>query len=244
MLSAERRTGRGLTIMFSYTGGKVISDSLALPQSDFGENAARESGFQDGKYNRRAERAVDPQDVAQRAVISSVYELPFGPGQRWNVSNAFLSRIVGGWQINTIGTFQTGLPIAITGANNQLASRPNSTGQSAKLENPTAARWFNTDAFVNPPEFTYGNVGRTLPDVRSPGTVNWDLSLLKSTQITEGVNLQFRAEAFNVFNHVNLGQPGTAFVPGANGKNSSGAFGVITSARDPRQIQLGLKLRF
>jgi hypothetical protein len=222
----------------------VISDALQLPQADFGENNGRESVFQDGKFNRGAERAIDPQDVSQRAVISGVYELPFGRGKRWNFDNRVVTRVIGGWQVNAIGTFQAGIPLSITGANNQLADRPNSTGQSAKLDNPTAARWFNTDAFVNPPEFTYGNVGRTLPDVRSPGTVNWDISLLKTTAITERVNLQFRAEAFNAFNHVNLGLPGTTFVPGANGKNSSGTFGVISSARDPRQIQLGLKLRF
>jgi hypothetical protein len=244
LVSVEKKTARGLTILFSYTAGKVISDSLQLPQGDFGENSGRESVFQDGKFNRSAERAVDPQDVSQRAVISGVYELPFGRGKRWNPGNAFTSRVIGGWQFNAIGTFQSGLPLSITGANNQLADRPNSTGASAKVANPTAARWFNTDAFVNPPDFTYGNIGRTLPDVRSPGTVNWDISLLKTTAITERVNLQFRAEAFNAFNHVNLGLPGTTFVPGANGKNSSGTFGVISSARDPRQIQLGMKLRF
>jgi hypothetical protein len=243
MLSVEKRTAHGLTILFSYTGGKVISDALLLPQGDFGENNGRETVFQDGKYLRGAERAVDPQDVSQRAVISAVYELPVGRGKRWNPGNPIVSRVVGGWQINTIATFQAGLPLSITGANNQLADRPNSTGVSAKLDHPTAARWFNTDAFINPPDFTYGNISRTLPDVRSPGTSSWDLSLLKAFAITERVNVQFRAEAFNAFNHVNLGLPGTSFVPGTNGKNASGSFGTITSARDPRQIQFAMKLR-
>ena len=246
LLSAEKKTARGLTMLFSYTAGKVISDALQLPQADFGENASRESVFQDGRYNRRIERATDPQDVSQRAVVSAIYELPFGPGKRWGAStHGLVSRLIAGWQFNVIGTFQSGLPVSITGANNQsTADRPNSTGQSAKLENPTAERWFNTTVFMNPPDFTYGNVGRTLPDVRSPGTVNWDLSAQKTTAITERVNLQFRAEAFNALNHVNLGLPGATFVPGTSGLNSSGAFGVITSARDPRNIQLGLKLRF
>ena len=83
-----------------------------------------------------------------------------------------------------------------------------------------------------------------LPDVRAPGDVNWDLSLVKATQIKERLQLQFRAEAFNFLNHVNLGIPNATFVAGPDGKNSSGSFGVITTARDPRQIQLGLKLRF
>ena len=244
LLSVERKSARGLTFLFSYTAGKLISDALLVPQSDFGENSGRESVYQNGKYDRRAERAIDPQDVSQRAVISGVYELPFGPGKRWSASNALLGRMIAGWQVNAIGTAQTGLPVSVTGANNQLADRPNSTGQSAKLSNHTAAKWFDTSQFVNPAEFTYGNVSRTLADVRAPGTVNWDASLLKTTAITDRVNLQFRAEVFNLFNHVNLGLPGATFVPGANGMNSSGSFGVISSARDPRQIQLGLKLRF
>lgn len=244
LLSIQKKTTSGLTVMFSYTGGKLISDSLLVPQSDFGENSGGLSGFQDGKFNRRAERSIDPQDVSQRGVISAVYELPFGPGKRWNSSHSVLKRVIEGWQVTTIGTMQTGLPVLVTGANNQLASRPNSTGVSPALVNPSASAWFDTNAFVNPPNFTYGNIGRTLPDVRSPGTVNWDFSLLKTTRLTERVNLQFRAEAFNILNHVNLGLPNAAFVPGLDGKNSSGSFGVISSARDPRQIQFGLKLRF
>lgn len=244
LLSVEKKTAHGLTLLFSYTGGKLISDALQLPQSDFGENNARMSGFQNGKFNRRLERSVDPQDVSQRAVISGVYELPFGPRQRWRFSNGVLNRLAGGWQVNAIAVLQSGLPIGITGANNFLASRPNSTGQSPELETRTAAKWFDTEAFVNPPDFTYGNIGRMLPDVRSAGTVNLDLSLLKTTMITERVNVQFRAEAFNVMNHVNLGLPNAAFVAGANGRNSSGSFGVVSSARDPRQVQFGLKLRF
>lgn len=244
MLSVERKTANGLTLLFSFTGGKLISDSLVLPQSDFGENSARTSAYQNGAYDRRSERAVDPQDVSRRAVISAVYELPLGPGRAWNPSAALLRRLVEGWQLGTIGTMQSGLPLTITGANNQLATRPNSTGRSAATDNPGIASWFDTTAFVNPPDFTFGNVARTLPDVRSPGSVTWDLSLMKNTRLTERIALQFRVETFNVLNHVNLGQPNTAFVPGANGLNASGSFGVITSAREPRQVQLGLKLRF
>ena len=86
------------------------------------------------------------------------------------------------------------------GASNGAANRPNSTGTSARIENPTAERWFDTSQFVNPPPFTYGNVGRVLPDVRTPGTVNFDMSLIKNTRFGEDFNLQLRAEAFNVFN--------------------------------------------
>jgi hypothetical protein len=97
---------------------------------------------------------------------------------------------------------------------------------------------------VNPVNFTFGNVGRVLPDVRSPGTVNWDLSLIKNTRFAERYTVQFRAEAFNFLNWVNLGAPNVSFVPGPDGKNRSGSFGAVTSSRDARNVQLALKFIF
>lgn len=89
-----------------------------------------------------------------------------------------------------------------------------------------------------------GNVGRTLPDVRTPGTFNFDLSMIKDTRITERVNLQFRAEAFNFLNTVNLRAPNDTFTAGPDGRNSNANFGTINAARDARIMQLGLKLIF
>jgi hypothetical protein len=206
--------------------------------------AGNDIGYQDGLYNRKENKAIDPNDIAQRVVMSVVYELPFGAGRRFNPSNSVLRQVVGGWQISTIGQVQSGQPLRIRGASNFMADRPNSTGQSAKIDNPTAQRWFDTSVFINPPDFTFGNVGRTLPDVRAPGTFNWDLSAIKNTRITESVNLQFRAEAFNFLNSVNLNAPSTGFSPGPGGKNVSATFGTITGARDARSIQLGLKVIF
>jgi hypothetical protein len=238
LFSAEKRMARGFTMLFSYTGGKIISDSLATPVNFGPIEQASIVGWQNGKYNRRAERSIDPTDVSQRATISLLYELPFGRGQQgWN-------RLIGGWQVNTIGIMQTGIPLVVRGANNQRADRPDSTGVAAKLDNPTAQKWFDTTQFVNPAPFTFGNVGKTIPNVRAPGTVNWDLSLIKNTRITERLNVQLRAESFNFLNQVNLGIPNTTFSPGPDGRNQSGAFGVITSARDARTIQVALKLYF
>jgi hypothetical protein len=83
-----------------------------------------------------------------------------------------------------------------------------------------------------------------LPDVRGPGTVNFDLSVIKDTRIRERVTLQFRAESFNFLNKVNLGQPSGSFSPGADGKNANANFGTISSARDARINQLALKVIF
>ncbi|MBM3758749.1 MAG: TonB-dependent receptor [Acidobacteria bacterium] len=238
LLSAEKRFSKGLAFLFSYTGGKIISDSIATPVNFGPIEQASIVGYQNGKFNRAAERSVDPSDVAQRATISLVYELPFGKDQKG------INKLIGGWQVNTIGIMQTGIPLVVTGANNQRANRPDSTGKSPAIDNPTAQRWFDTTAFVNPAPFTFGNVGRTIPDVRTPGTKNFDLSFIKNTRIVERFNLQFRTEMFNFMNNVNLGAPNAAFSPGPSGFNQSGNFGVITSARDARTIQLSLKLMF
>jgi hypothetical protein len=177
-------------------------------------------------------------------VLSGVYELPVGKGKALDFQNAVLNNTLGGWQLNGISVIQTGVPVVVTGANNNLASRPNSTGQSARLDNPTAAQWFNSSVFVNPPSYTYGNLGRVLPDVRNPGVVNVDFSLVKNFSLKEKARVQFRAESFNTLNHVNLGFVSAGFSPGANGLNASGTFGTIASARDARSLQLALKLSF
>ncbi len=213
--------------------------------SNFGAvEVGSDNGYQNGKYDRGAERSIDPTDVSNRLVLSGIYELPFGKGKRYPASNGFMNSLIGGWQLNLIGTIQGGLPLVVRGASNFLANRPDSTGKSAKLDNPTPERWFDTTQFVNPVNFTFGNLGRTLPDVRSPGIVNFDMSAIKDTVIIERLRMQFRAEMFNFVNHTNLGSPNVSFSPGPDGLNRSATFGTITSARDPRIIQFGLKLIF
>jgi hypothetical protein len=246
LLSVNKRFTNGLVLLASYTKAKLISDSVSIPVN-FGsalESNATISGYQNGLYNRRAERSIDPTDVAQRFVLSGVYELPVGKGKALNISNPLLNAVIGGWQTQGILTIQGGLPLAITGANNNLATRPNSTGQTAKLSDPNQYAWFNTSVFVNPPNYTYGNAPRTLPDVRGPGAVNIDASLIKSFHIWERFGIELRGEAFNAVNHVNLGMPNTAFVAGANGTNTSSTFGTITSALASRTLQLGAKVNF
>ncbi len=244
LLSVEKRFAHGVAFLASYTKAKLISDSVVTPENFGNVEQSGIVGYQNGRYNRAAERSLDPTDVADRLIMSGIFELPFGRGKRFSSGSGLVNRVIGGWQLNLIGTLQTGNPVPITGANNNLATRPNSTGQSAKLDNPTAEHWFNTSVFVNPPLYTFGNVSRTLPDVRQPGDVNFDLSVTKDTMIVERLKLQFRAEMFNVPNHTNLGLVNSSFGAGPNGLNQSSTFGTITSARDPRIIQLGLKLVF
>ena len=235
----KRPLSDGLLLHLAFTGGKKIGDSTQIPVNFGPVEQVNENSYQDGLYARHLQKSIDPTDVAKRAVISVLYQLPFGRGAKSGIN-----RLIGGWQINSIGTIQDGVPLVVRGADNFQANRPNSTGRSARLDNPTPERWFDTAAFVNPPDFTFGDVGRALPDVRGPGTVNFDLSLIKDTFIGERVNIQFRAEAFNFLNNVNYRTPNTSFRPGADGLNASATFGTITAARDARVMQFGLKVIF
>jgi len=254
-LSAQRQARNGLLLLFGYTMSKLLDDSVNSPLAYLNGIAAN-NGYQN-VYNRRAEYSLDPADVSQRATVSALYNLPFGRNQKFSSGNAWVNRAIGGFQLNLIAVFQTGTPLTITGANSQAnaATRPNFVpGQNVKLSSPTPLKWFNTAAFQNPSDYTFGNVPRTLANVRGPGTQNFDFSIFKTTEITERWKIQLRAEAFNVLNHANFGLPNTTFSAAANpvvngngvggGGNTNGAFGTITNAADGRSLQLAAKLMF
>lgn len=245
-INVQKRMSHGILVNFSFTGGKRMSDSILSP-IDFGPiEQVTETGFQSSTWDRQANKSVDPTDVSQRLVSSILYELPFGRGKAFNPSNTFVEKLVGGWQVNLISVMQTGIPLTVRGASNNAADRPNSTGVSAALSRGerTSQRWFDTTQFVNPPQFELGNVGRTIPDVRHPGTVNFDISMIKNTRFRERFNLQFRFESFNAFNHVNLGLVNDTFSAGPDGRNASATFGTTVTARDARINQVALKFIF
>ncbi|MGD0124016.1 MAG: TonB-dependent receptor [Terriglobia bacterium] len=242
-VKVEHRVSQNLTVLASYTYAKLISGSLISNIAWMSTlSSTLYNGYQDGKFDRNAEKSVDPTDVPQAFVLSYVYKFPLGRGHTWALNNSFTNAVLGNWSMSGVFTADGGPPLIITGANNFLAERPDSTGQSAKLASPNLNEWFNPNVFVNPPNYQYGNLGRTLGNVRAPGLTNFDFALLKDFPIKEKFTVQFRAESFNVANITNLGLPNTTFVPGPNGYNFSGTFGTITSAYDPRSIQFGLKL--
>ena len=250
LASAEKRFSKGFTFLASYTFAKLISDSIFNGLNFIGSEGGNDFGYQNGLYNRRAERSEDPSNVPHRLVLSGLFELPFGKGRRFDVQNGVLDAVVGGWQLNTITTIVAGTPLSVRGANNGLANRPDWIGS---LELPSGftdanpqrgVQWFNPAAFVNPALYVFGNTPRAISQFRNPGAVIIDLSVFKNFTITEKLKLQFRAEAFNAPNHVNLGTPNGSFGAGPGGTNNNDAFGRITSSRDPRLMQLGLKLIF
>jgi hypothetical protein len=136
-----------------------------------------------------------------------------------------------------------------------VATRPNILlSVSVKLDHPTIGKWFNTAAFVNPPDYSFGNAPRAYSHVRGPSQTNFDMSIFKTTTIMHEARLEFRVEAYNALNHTELGQPNTSFVAGApadssnpsaeGGSNTSSTFGTITSALSARIVQLGVKVLF
>lgn len=262
MLSVQRRLEHGLQILSAYTFGK-ITDAGVQSVSNLSAVGTGTSASPQNPYNPQADHSVDTIDVTHRMTISGLYDLPFGNGQRF-LTRPVTDRLVGGWQYNAIVTIESGRPIGITGASNQLASRPN-WNPNVSLPVPHEGRsflyshgymdWFNPNAFVNPPDYTFGNVPRNLGNLRGPGTVNFDMSLFKTTHITERTTFEFRIEAYNALNHPNLPMPGTGFVAGPpasssnpfaeGGYNTSSTFGKITSgATTTRNVQLAAKIAF
>ena len=231
----QRRLSRGLSMLASYTWSKSIDDA-----SNFFSSAG-DPNFPQNSYNVAAERGRSNFDVAHRLSVSYSYALPFRRG-----GDDLAAKLVNGWETFGILTLQSGRPFTVallseidnSGTGRSILGfgnndRPNLIA-NPQLSNPTPDRWFNTDAFAFPAPGTFGNAGRNILD--GPAFQNFNASLVKNTALTEDVNLQFRVEAFNFFNHPNFNLPDNFF--------GSPTFGRITSARDPRHIQFGLKLLF
>jgi hypothetical protein len=236
----QQRLARGFTALASYTWSKSIDDA-----SNFFSSAG-DPNFPQNSYNAAAERGRSNFDVPHRLSVSYTYALPFGKGRQFLDDDNWGSVLLSGWETAGIITVQSGRPFTVAllseidnsgtgrsilgfGAND----RPNLVG-NPELSNPTTGQWFNTSAFAFPAPGTFGNAGRNILD--GPGFQNVNISLMKNTPLGERLNLQFRAEAFNLFNHPNFNLPDNFL--------GSPTFGRITSARDPRHLQFGLKLLF
>jgi hypothetical protein len=223
-LKAEKRASSGLGFTASHTMGKLIDDASGQEAWLAGPNSAIYD-----MENRRLERSVSALDVPQRLVIGAVYDVPFGKGRKFGATaNPVVDAILGGWSTGVLAQFQKGLPV-------NLARATMSLGRSAELDNPTVDRWFDTTAFRPAEPFTYGNVGRFLPDVRTDGLANFDISALKDVRFRERFRAQLRAEFINAFNSPQFGYPA--------GGVTALTFGRVSSQYNaPRTVQLGLKL--
>jgi hypothetical protein len=219
----EKRFSRGLTFTMAYTFSRLIDDAGAV--FDSAVLTGPVANFQAAdSFNKRLEKDVSTGNVPHNFSSGFVYDLPFR-----------------GWQIAGIVRAQSGSPVAVTQATNFNAfagfgvQRPNRVGNPVlPASERSTARWFDTGAFRQAPQFTIGNSSRN--PVVGPGYRALDVMLGKTFPVSERVRMEFRAEAFNVLNTPPLGNP--------NGSLGNPAFGTITTALDPRVYELVVKLHF
>ena len=224
--SLEKKVG-SLRLLGAYTWSKSIDNS---------------SGFFDpiNPFNPSLSRALSIFDIAHNFVISYSYDLPF-----YKSGHGAAGKLLGGWTVSGITRFTTGFPITLTeNDDNSLCGCsgtdvPNYNGQSIHFLDPRQPGhlYFDPSPFTPEELGTVGNAKRRF--FHGPGINNWDLAFHKNTFFGERVNLEFRAEFFNVFNHAQFMVPGSV-----TGEITDSSFGQVTSARDGRIGQLALKLSF
>ncbi len=235
--SLEKRLSHGLTVLANYTWSKSIDDlQTGASLVDFSGDAG---GVVPWNFPnaRLMDRGPSAWDRKHRGVVSWVWQLPVLSKAGRGLRTAF-----GDWQVSGIFTGQSGGPVTITAGRDQsqtalgqdravIVAAPYGAGA---CKTAPCVDYLVPGAFQLPVVGAFGNVGKG--SLRGPDYFNFDMGFFKNFPITERWNLQFRAEFFNFFNRVNLGNPVTGF--------SSGGFGSITGASDPRISQLALKLRF
>ncbi len=224
-VNMTKRVSKGLTLLSNFVYSKTIDDTSSGTEGNTGPP---------NPFNFSSARGPADFDQEYRFNLSAVYAFP-----HWKMTG-FSNVLLNDWQLNTIMSIYSGLPFTVLSGTdrsesgigndyaNQIASAAPPSGVSQVQE------YFNTAAFIQAPIGTFGSVGRNA--LRGPAYADVDASLFKNFIFTERWRLQFRAEAFNIENRPNFQNP-TATV-------SSGTFGRITSAYDPRVLQFALKLAF
>jgi hypothetical protein len=215
-----------LEVSLRHPVGRNIYLTVAYTWSHNLDNAG---GLQN-PYNLQAAYGNSTLDIPQVFTASVVYNLP-----RLQSQPAWERTALGGWKYSDMTTIQSGsyLTMAVSGSGFGLATQPNLSTPEI-LYPKTEAAWFSTSSFTKPAAGFYGNVGDGI--VLGPGLVDFNMALYKDFVIHEGVSFELRGEFFNIFNHVNWGNPSTTF--------GSGTFGQITSAKDPRIGEVAAKFTF
>jgi len=254
--TVTRRFAGGGTMLVAYTNAKLLTNTDTL--TSWLEGPTGGVGQVQDWNDLKKEKSLSSQDVSQRLVISYVLDLPFGHGRKYAASfSGVADKVVSGWGIDGVTTFQRGFPLKITwagtatpleAANLGVSNvRPDVVGGCSKSAGGGhVTNWFNTSCFGAPPAWGFGSESRTDPTLRTPGIRNFDFAVFKRTTINERVGLEFRTEFFNLFNHPYFSPPGTGF----DGTPTGNGFGQITStvqggvASPERLIQFALKLAF
>lgn len=244
-VTVQKSLSHGLSLLSSYTWSKNlgVANNLTTGFLDVGT-----PGFQNDLV-RNIERSVLATDIPHRLVVSANYELPFGRGKAYGSGmSRWLDALAGGWQMNTVMSFNSGFPLNFSnaGAAAYAGTRPSYT--SATVDPQTSGDiesrlggvsggtgYLNAGAFRQPRSFEFGDVARLTGNIRTPAKSNIDVSIMKNFTLWESVRLQLRGEAYNLPNHPVFNGPSTAV--------GSAAFGIISSqANSPRNVQVALRL--
>ena len=249
-LKVQKRFAAGAQVLASYTVSKLIDDT----NSEINWLEASPVSWNDSNVNNlHSLRSLDTFDVPQRFVLASVLDLPVGKGKKFgNNMSGVANKLLGGWGINTIITFQKGFPIIIGGCPGPQSNvgipdagcaRPDRTALSHLTSGSLSdrlAHWFDTSVFTNGTTFGYGNDSRTEPNIRTDGVKNFDFALFKNTKFgpDERLGMEFRTEFFNGFNHPQFNPPNSGCCGGSS-------FGQVTAQYNlPRLIQFALRFTF
>ncbi len=232
-LTFAQRIWRGLTVDSNYTWSKALDDASNPGTNNAGTNLPQDI------QNIAAEKGLSDFDHRNRFVTSFLYQLPFLSDSEGWIHAAFAD-----WQVGGIWTLESGSPFTVN-----LSTDVANNGEplSAPSQRPnllcdpnngpkTTAEWFDTSCFATPAQFTYGSAGRDI--VIGPGINDFDATFQKNFPIRENMQLQFRADMFDFFNHPNFNQPNRIFTATAS------SFGSISSAQDPRIMQFSLRFAF
>ena len=228
------RWSKDLQVLASYTYSKYLDDTTGPD----GWAAPGGGGIRDN-YNLRNEYSLEENDIPHSLVVNYIYQLPVGHGKHFGTDwKTPANSVLGGWQLSGVTTAKSGFPLSIGTATNTSGSfgggqSPNLIG-NPHVSNPTVNEWFNTAAFAQAAPYTFGDVPRTMPNLRAPGFYNWDLGIMKWWRQGERGAVEFRAEMFNAFNHPQFYAPAQTF--------GVGNFGQISGVFPARDVQFGLKI--
>lgn len=247
-VKVQKRFSAGASINVAYTFSKLLSNTDTLTAWIEPSIAGAYGGMQDSN-NPSAEKSLSSDDSRNHLVVYYVYDIPVGRGLKY-LSNAptVVNYVLGGWGLEGITNVMDGFPLGFSTNQNLTnsfggGSRPNYAPACDKNVGGSAVSklndWFNTSCFTQPTAFTFGNEPRNDAQLRAPGVANWDSSLFKKFPVDSegGRFIEFRAEAFNLFNRVQFGYPGTGL--------GSSNFGVISSQQNsPRILQFALRFTY
>ena len=247
-IRAERRFGSAGVLGGNFTWAKLLSNTDSLAAGGGGTGAVQDW------YNLKAEKSLESYDIPLRAIIRYVYPLPIGRGAKFLAGvNGWQDRLVSGWALDGVTTFQGGNPLLFTATGTALSNnfgagtpRPNFVpGCNLRVPGSPVKRltgWFNTACFTAPSQFGFGNMARAEGTVRAQGIDNFDIAISKKTAITETLRLELRVEAFNLMNHPQFNPPGTQFGSGSNFGQTQAA--VASQVNQPRALQLAARFTF